>query len=92
MTSYTVATAKHASLATSAADSVTFTANPGQVEVLVRGGTGPIYFRTDGVAPVVGGDDTYIATFGVPVYAPLDLSDTVQMVAAAAADYSVTGF
>ena len=58
MANYTVNRSKHATLAANAAHKVTFNSKPRTIEVRNLDGTAVIFFRTDGVAPTVNGDDT----------------------------------
>lgn len=63
------------------------------VEVLNRGTTDPIYFRTDGTNPTVGGDDTYVVPPSGGVEVPVRSVNTVEvrMISAGAVAYSVGG-
>jgi hypothetical protein len=54
----TVNRSKHATLAANATDKVTFKSKPRTIEVRNLDSTAVIFFRTDGVAPTVNGDDT----------------------------------
>jgi hypothetical protein len=58
MASYTVRRSKHATLVANTADKVTFTSKPKSIEVRNLSDTAVIFFRCDGTAPTVNGDDT----------------------------------
>jgi hypothetical protein len=58
MANYTVNRSKHATLAATTADKVRFSSKPRVVEVRNLDSTAVIFFRTDGTAPTVSGDDT----------------------------------
>ena len=91
MATYTVSRAKHATLSPGVVDSVTFTANPGVVEVMNRGTSAYLFFSVDGSTPAVGSDDTYVVGPGGALRVDLTLADNVRLVSAAACDYSATG-
>lgn len=59
----------HATLAANTVAVFTFTANYGQIIVLNRDGAAEIYFRSDGVDPVIGADgcDVLPAAIGAVV-------------------------
>jgi hypothetical protein len=62
------------------------------VEVLNRSGGAEIYFRTDGTAPTVGGDDCEVlpaSIGGVEVSVAPQESLTVKLISSAAEDYTV---
>jgi hypothetical protein len=54
----TVNRSKHATLAANTADKVTFNSKPRIIEVRYLDSTAVIFFRIDGTAPTVNGDDT----------------------------------
>ena len=58
MASYTVKRSKHATLVANTADTVTLTSRPTSVELRNFDSTAVIFFRLDGTAPAVSGDDT----------------------------------
>jgi hypothetical protein len=58
MASYTVKRSKHATLVANTADSVTLTSRPTSVELRNFSSSAVIFFRLDGTAPTVSGDDT----------------------------------
>lgn len=92
MASYTVETAKHATLTAATVDTITMTGSVPRFEVKNRG-TGDIYFRVDGVNPTVGGDDTYIVCSGEALQVPSGGgpdSAEVRLISAATIAYSVT--
>lgn len=59
----------HATLAANTVATFTFAANGGQIVVLNRDGAAEIYFRSDGVDPVIGADgcDVLPAAIGAAV-------------------------
>lgn len=61
------------------------------VEIKNRGSV-PIFFRLDGTAPTVGGDDAYVVAPGESLQTPSVFSSpvSVKLIASAACDYSVT--
>jgi hypothetical protein len=58
MATYTVRRSKHATLVANTVDIVKFSTKPKTVEVRNLHSTAVIFFRTDGDAPTVNGDDT----------------------------------
>jgi hypothetical protein len=59
MATYTaVRRSKHATLVASTVDTVPFSSKPKTIEVRSLDSTAVIFFRTDGTAPTVNGDDT----------------------------------
>lgn len=95
MATYTVNTAKHATLTANVVDTVT-TSTPrfGQeIEVTNRGAT-EIYFRSDGATPTVGGDDCMVVLPGGALKVDRVSDDhtptTVKLISSAAVAYSVT--
>jgi hypothetical protein len=92
MASYTVTTAKHATLTANTVDTVTFTTDA-SVEVFNRG-SDYIYFTTDTTTPTVAGDNALV----VPPGGALSVSGgnysdgitTVKLIAATSCAYSVT--
>jgi len=99
MTDYTVAVAKHATLAAGITDSVTLTDfsydTGSRFQVFNHGATEWIWFTTNGTTPVAHADNTYFAKPGtgrtVPCRQAPGANDQVKLVCAAAVDYSVTG-
>jgi hypothetical protein len=79
-------------------DTVSFTGDILNVEVCNRDGAAVIFFRIDGVAPTVAGDNTYVVLPGGALKVHPDLVDIVagieqvQLISSGAAAYSVTGF
>lgn len=57
MASYTVRRSKRATLVANTADTVTLTSRRISVELRNLSSTAVIFYRVDGVAPTVGGDD-----------------------------------
>lgn len=91
MASYTVARAKHATLAANTVDTVTFTLEHANVEILNRSAVDYLYARTDGTAPTVAGDDCDAIPPGGAGLFPLR-EQTVKIISSgSAAAYSVTG-
>jgi len=64
MAAQTCATAQHATLSGSTADSVTFTGNGNTLCVTNRAASASLYFRFDGTTAVADADDTYIVLAG----------------------------
>lgn len=93
MTSYTVSTAKHATLAAGVVDTVTLGQDFNNVEV-ANHGAAAIYFTTEGATPTVAGDNTYqVAPGGALVVQPASGGNTVvKLISSGATAYSVTGF
>lgn len=105
MASYTVTSAKHATLAAGVVDTVTITTDISGVEILNRGAD-LIYFTTTGATPTVGGDNTYVVpaggalridtteTIGAPSSGgnPATLSTAVKLISGSATAYSVSAF
>jgi len=59
MATYTaVRRSKHATLVASTVDTVPFSSTPKTIEVRNLASTAVIFFRSDGIAPTVSGDDT----------------------------------
>jgi hypothetical protein len=58
MATYTVRRSKHATLAANTVDTLKLSTKPKTVEVRNLDSTAVIFFRTDGDAPTVNGDDT----------------------------------
>jgi len=59
MATYTaVRRSKHATLVASTVDTVPFSSKPKTIEVRNLDSTAVIFFRSDGIAPTVNGDDT----------------------------------
>jgi hypothetical protein len=95
MASYTVARSKHATLVAATVDSVTFSSDYKNVEILNRAATGDIYATVDGTTPVVGADDTIIVSPGQFVsiemaYRSDSSADVVKLISAGTPAYSVT--
>jgi len=92
MASYTVTTAKHATLAASTADTVTFGADRDRVEIVNRG-TSELYCTFDGTAPTVGGDDCDVVLAGaaLQVDVPTTGNTAVKLISAGSTPYSVRG-
>lgn len=90
MSTFTVPLAKHGILTANAVEIVTVKRYA--VEIKNRG-TVSIFFRMDGTAPTVAGDDTYVVAPGESLTMDPDYTAyaSVKMVASAACDYSVTG-
>lgn len=92
MASYAgVLRSRHKTLVAATADTVTFASSPSNVEVKNRG-SGTIYFRTDGTAATVEGDDTFVVAAGESLVVPGGSTVGVSLISAAADPYSVTGF
>lgn len=95
---YTVARAKHATMAAAAtAESVTLTdlaTKRGEVEVVNRDGVASIFFTVDGTTPTVLGDDCYVlpaAVGSLIVNSPKDVAAVVKIVSDGTPQYSVQG-
>jgi hypothetical protein len=58
MASYKIKRRKHATLVANTADTVTLTSRPTSVELCNYSSSAVIFFRLDGTAPTVSGDDT----------------------------------
>lgn len=93
MASYAdVVRAKSATLVANTVDTVTFATNYGSAEVTNRATTGAgIWFRTDGTAPTVAGDDAYWVGAGQSLTVDLGSADSVKLISATADAYTVTG-
>lgn len=95
MAAHTVARAKHFTLTgTPTVDSVTFTGEPQEVELLNRGTTDPVYFVAasgDPADPTVEGDDADVVLAGGAVTVPLAAigATRVELIAASAVAVSV---
>jgi hypothetical protein len=91
MANYSAAKVKHQTLSANVVDVVTLTAKFKAVEVLNRG-SADIYFRVDGTAPTVAGDDCFVVVASASLQVPsLDESDVVRLIASSSCAYSVTG-
>lgn len=91
MASYTVTKAKHATLVAATVDTVTLAA-ANEVAVTNRSSADTIFFRLDGTAPVVDGDDSYVV--GPLAMKVVNLAPeiaTVKLISSGAAPYSVEG-
>lgn len=64
MASYTVTTAKHATLAAGTVDTVTITGGFSRVEILNRSGAADLYVTNDGTTPSGGCDNCQIVPAG----------------------------
>jgi len=88
---YSVNRRKHATLAANTADKVTFSSKPRTIEVRNLDSTAVIFFRTDGTAPTVSGDDT--DRLGPGERLELDAANVdlpqVQLISSATPGYSV---
>lgn len=94
MATYSVAIAKHPTLAANTVDQVTITGGgQADVEVLNRDPAADIYFTTDGSVPTVGGDNCYVVRAGQALQrsVPIAAATVVKLISASAAPYSVTG-
>lgn len=93
MASYSVALAKHATLAASTVDTVTLTADFKAVEVTNRATSGlGISFTVDGSTPTALGDNTFWVGPGQSLTVPSGASsDAVKLISASADAYSVAG-
>lgn len=82
---------KHETLSPDDETSVVFGADFGRVAVLNVSGAEPIYFRADGVAATVAGDDTYAVPAGARrvVEIETDGPTEVSLISAAAADVEI---
>lgn len=87
-----MATRKTVTLVADAAQDVALAGNTDMLEVLSLGGTEPVYYRVDGTAATVGGDDCFVAAAGGGDTQPLNDHDgavTVSVISAAAQDVHV---
>jgi hypothetical protein len=95
MATYTVTTAKHATLTANTVDTVTIGTGVGwerpRIEVLNRGDVDTLTFTTNGANPTVLGDDCYLVPAGGSLQVSLALGATavVKLIAATAVPYSV---
>lgn len=94
MASYSVNTAKHATLAANTADTVTLTGSAGWVTVINRSGTNPapIYFTVgdNPTTATVAGNNTFVAPDKQSFSVKFDGTATkVSVISAEAVDYSV---
>lgn len=95
MATYTVNIAKHATLTANVVDTVT-TGAPryGQEVEVTNRGTAELYFRIDGPAPTVGGDDCMVVmpggAFKVERVSDDHTPTVVKLISTAAVPYSVT--
>lgn len=94
MAAETAIRAQHATLDADTVDTVTLGSNWAHAEVANWGATARIYFTTNGDAPTVGGDDTYVVGPGqaVTIDTPSASPTVIKLICSAANDYSVTGF
>jgi hypothetical protein len=89
MANYSANIAKHATLVAATVDMVTLAQDAQQVEVINRG-TVDIYFRVDGTAPAVGGDDCEVLPAGASLIVPTPNSTTVvELISSGTPPYSV---
>ncbi len=89
-----MANRKHNTLTADTVDTVTLgDRNYDQVMVTNRSGGNPIYFRVDGTAPTVEGDDTFVVAASAWAHKTIGLPDKeslqVKLISAGAEDYSV---
>ncbi len=91
MATYTVTTAKHATLTANVVDTVTFPRDCDRVEVVNRGNV-ELYFTLEGQTPTIGGDNAYIVMPGGALQAePRTSGNTsANLISGAATAYSVT--
>ncbi len=86
---------KHGALVANTVTTVDFVSgvsSPSAVELRNRSGSGDIYFRVDGTAATVGGDDTYIVLPGEALTVPTPSSAvSVSLISSGTPNYSVTG-
>lgn len=84
-------TTKHETLGVADESTVTFGADFGRVAVLNVTGTAPVYFRADGTAATVAGDDTYAVPPGARRVIEVDTDGptAVSLISAAAADVEI---
>lgn len=83
MASFTVVTAKHATLVAGTVDTVTVTGGYPRIEILNRSGAADLYVTNDGTVPSGGCDDCRIVPAGTSLnFAASDVSgaDVVQIV------------
>lgn len=97
MAAETAISAQHATLDADTVDTVTLSSNFRHVEVANWGTSGRIYFTTNGAAPTVGGDDTYVVGPGQALEVATGTSSTattfaVKLICSSANEYTVTGF
>jgi hypothetical protein len=93
MASYTVKRSKHATLAANTADTVILGIRPRSIELRNFSTTAVIFYRVDGVASTVSGDDTY--RVGPDETLEVDLPRDVEppqvgLISSGAAAFSVT--
>lgn len=84
-------TTKHETLTPDDETEVSFDADYGRVAVLVVTGTDPVYFRADGTAATVAGDDTYAVPVGARRVIEIDTDGptAVSLISGAAADVEI---
>ncbi|MDQ1736542.1 MAG: hypothetical protein QOH56_2793 [Pseudonocardiales bacterium] len=91
MANYTVALATHRTLGAAVVDVVTISPHQySNVEVLNRDAAAYLFFRTDGTAPTVAGDDCYVVGPGAALRVPHPNGQPVKLISASAIAYSVT--
>lgn len=93
MASYSVRSAKHATLLVSTVDTVIMTDRFPYVRVTNRGALGDLFFTIDGTAPVALADDAYTVpqTTSLIRSVPDPTAIIVKLIATAAVPYSVEG-
>lgn len=94
MASYQIVMSKHATLAGSTVDTVTFQQRWPAVEVNNRSSSGDIYFTVDGTAPTPAADNTYFVGPGQALVVDLPHAsdpDSVKLISTGTPSYSVTG-
>ena len=85
-------TVVHAALTGLVVDRVTLkSAAGGRVKILNRDASTPIYYRLDGVDPVVGGSESFVVPAGQSdTFSPTQAPVEVRLVSALAAAYTVS--
>lgn len=94
MASYAVIRSKHATLSAGVVDTVTFASEWHAIEVLNRSRDAAhlVYFRCDGAAPTVTGEDAFVVRAGETLALNLFGSGVVKLVSPSSPDYSVTAY
>lgn len=94
MASYTVPAGEigvHETLVASTADSVTFTDDITEVEVLNRDGAAEIYFTVDGSTPTVGGENCRVLPAAIGgLELRVEHGDVVKLISSGTPTYSVS--
>jgi hypothetical protein len=92
MATFTVRRSKHGTLSANTVDTVIFSSRPTSTEVRNLSSTATIFFREDGTAPTVAGDDTYRLAPGETLQVDAENVEPpqIQLISSGTPDYSVT--